>query len=1366
MAEATHDLLFEEYVRLMGDGIDRVRIKGVPPLCKTDALLVVGMQADFVPQDPVLNPEGGRFGVTGGANIVGTVVDLIDAAVASGATVCATRAYHPRDFSAFTTQGGPFPPHCVQGTAGSRFLPPVAAALANGVRTAGRTKVYVAFKGLHEDKTRMPQGDGAKAAKELNSMGSSLILKQSALLGGVGHEEEVDVDAPPDVLAVASDGVERGRLSLQQALGASDGGGPRRLFVCGLPLDYAVVETCVQAAACGYETYLVYDAARAAHMPGIGKVGSGFLVDPVSSLIPRLEPVGVRAVTAGALLGKDASIVCGLDRSISAVLSDARDGAEQDFPDGLLPFTVRPTTEVRCRLLAGGRRYTIEFASCPQLRVLEKLGLGSEGSCTPVTPLPAQWPEAPLEASFLCFANPIQSLSEFEAFGSAFMSCSASPVHAFAAYGGFLLLDNDHQVVSVQAIAAAGPDRFAAGFAGLQFAPPRDWPAAYTRQLNDDGRLLDVTMTALARRGASAFGWINPREAFSAAGHPPWVATESGGFVYTRLTGSPIFFELLPQPKQSVAYVTDIEGNWEYFLSWIERSEGLTLNAILRDGSAELSLSDGWRLVFGGDVCDKGGAVGGTMRVATSLIRLKEKYGRRVTILVGNRDANKMRLTSEMHASQLTHSMLPKVPGPYFVNKDRRVTPLKFISKLAEASKPPTDTPASPSRQPSSAEPPITDEIRELNTPINRIRYILVETMGAAGEEERRRAELAHVTGRDQASVSDAEVVASFVESVEEGGFMRRYLQLAQLAAIIDGTLYVHGGVVSGSADNDCIGLVPGHDKTIGDLVEWVDTLNGWHARQVKEWIATPLWADPVDGPASVESKEAYGARGGQALMDYVCPGGPSGVVLSRHLDKKSMPLALSTRVLQKLVRGGVSKLVIGHTPHGNCPTFIKQPEAVDGVFFETVMADTSYSDMSAGDNRGQAVSNVDFCADGVVRVSGVLHDGKAIDYAVDHTSALNIVGKLEVMPDESDEGRRFVKARFTETGDLLMCRHEGFKVEYSTMSWAQAQRMFGLPKLNAVTSSIFTRAGDPDLVGCEEDFEAATVDVLLWLFRKIDVDRDESLSYDEIKAALEHDQALLKVLSTLSTEIRSTDEAMRLMDTATDGRVSLQEFLEAFGATYDADVQARWEALQKEPAALPLSLSSPLSARPPKMSATPTTPHDTDALSTEALGWREKALAAEARASSFESQVDSYWHSRYLEAESRARTAEDALRTTASVASARSPSARGSVGTPSERAREEAPTPQRVITPDVGGSQVTGRHSAHLIMGRCITELSKIADDMRTTASGSPAAKKTTATVVEQAAAAARLAQQVSMLKALQRRQDGTPAVPQVELG
>ena len=83
------------------------------PLGPDDALCVIDMQADFLPHDPERNPHGGRFGVAEGLDIIDTIVKLVDMAADSGATVCATRDYHPIDHVCFTSEGGPFPAHCV-----------------------------------------------------------------------------------------------------------------------------------------------------------------------------------------------------------------------------------------------------------------------------------------------------------------------------------------------------------------------------------------------------------------------------------------------------------------------------------------------------------------------------------------------------------------------------------------------------------------------------------------------------------------------------------------------------------------------------------------------------------------------------------------------------------------------------------------------------------------------------------------------------------------------------------------------------------------------------------------------------------------------------------------------------------------------------------------------------------------------------------------------------------------------------------------------------------------------------------------------------------------------------------------------------
>ena len=92
------------------------------------------------------------------------------------------------------------------------------------------------------------------------------------------------------------------------------------------------------------------------------------------------------------------------------------------------------------------------------------------------------------------------------------------------------------------------------------------------------------------------------------------------------------------------------------------------------------------------------------------------------------------------------------------------------------------------------------------------------------------------------------------------------------------------------------------------------------------EWLAQPRWRHAADGPNELDCGAGYGARGGQALMDYVVPGGAAGVVLSRHLDKASMPLPMARPVVERLVAGGISRLIIGHTPHGNCALPARRP--------------------------------------------------------------------------------------------------------------------------------------------------------------------------------------------------------------------------------------------------------------------------------------------------------------------------------------------------------------------------------------------------------------------------------------------------------
>ena len=78
-----------------------------------DALVVVDFQNDFTP--------GGALAVPDGDAIAARLNEL--SADPRFELVVATRDWHPPDHGSFADQGGPWPPHCVQGTDGAELHP-------------------------------------------------------------------------------------------------------------------------------------------------------------------------------------------------------------------------------------------------------------------------------------------------------------------------------------------------------------------------------------------------------------------------------------------------------------------------------------------------------------------------------------------------------------------------------------------------------------------------------------------------------------------------------------------------------------------------------------------------------------------------------------------------------------------------------------------------------------------------------------------------------------------------------------------------------------------------------------------------------------------------------------------------------------------------------------------------------------------------------------------------------------------------------------------------------------------------------------------------------------------------------------------
>ena len=107
-----------------------------------DALLIVDVQNDFCP--------GGALGVAGGDAVARTLSDQARQFADAGLPVAASRDWHPEHTRHFISGGGPWPPHCVQGTPGADFhpdleLPAGTAIISKGMST--EDDGYSAFEG-------------------------------------------------------------------------------------------------------------------------------------------------------------------------------------------------------------------------------------------------------------------------------------------------------------------------------------------------------------------------------------------------------------------------------------------------------------------------------------------------------------------------------------------------------------------------------------------------------------------------------------------------------------------------------------------------------------------------------------------------------------------------------------------------------------------------------------------------------------------------------------------------------------------------------------------------------------------------------------------------------------------------------------------------------------------------------------------------------------------------------------------------------------------------------------------------------------------------------------------------------------------
>ncbi|NUP04820.1 MAG: hypothetical protein HOW73_02035 [Polyangiaceae bacterium] len=198
--------------------------------------------------------------------------------------------------------------------------------------------------------------------------------------------------------------------------------------------------------------------------------------------------------------------------------------------------------------------------------------------------------------------------------------------------------------------------------------------------------------------------------------------------------------------------------------------------------------------------------------------------------------------------------------------------------------------------------------------------FIFSHTMGAKDALAHRRTEL-ELEGRP---LSDDDVAQSFLDDLEPDGLLTRYLSVCQLSYREGPTLFVHGGV---TAEN--VGADPWHGERAADVDTWVDRLNTFYRDSMAAFVERRMCAD--------------GTPGWSELVDYQAPvrgtrNNQGSVVYARTTNDAGHPVLPARSVVDRLLADGIDRVVVGHTPVGDCPALLRDERG-----FQLVMADNSY---------------------------------------------------------------------------------------------------------------------------------------------------------------------------------------------------------------------------------------------------------------------------------------------------------------------------------------------------------------------------------------------------------------------------------------
>ncbi|MDX1902464.1 MAG: metallophosphoesterase [Gammaproteobacteria bacterium] len=444
--------------------------------------------------------------------------------------------------------------------------------------------------------------------------------------------------------------------------------------------------------------------------------------------------------------------------------------------------------------------------------------------------------------------------------------------------------------------------------------------------------------------------------------------------------------------------LTDTEGTKNFFEA-IQKSS--VLGYYPKDGLSFHRIPERAHFIFNGDLLDRGKFGFDHLRLLT---QFKLNYPDQVTLIAGNRDINKIRLSTELDKSQIRERLL-HCESPRWVSHQTR----------------PLDTVAG---QDINA---LTDEECQLIY----LKWMLKDTMGSPHAFRYMREALE--AENPQKTITDKDILNRFLQETSPDGPMGEYLSLTQLIEVIPGTsvLTLHGGLMPTN-----IGRTPdmkADEPMIENIYEWAHRYNQWYQQQIQLWREkkTPFSLQPASTPLDTISLPLI----------------PRSIVVGNMLDDHGRFNSPSIEIEKYLIRNKISLVLTGHNPYGDHPAILRGHNNVLFVSNDTCYADAHFTDPD--DTRGGALHTTEIIAD--EQLTKIFIQARLSDETETQTELTitpeGIIGDPYIGKVLADH--RLVQCRLA-SGDYRLIEKSGKNMHYSTITANQLEQELTKSALNA----------------------------------------------------------------------------------------------------------------------------------------------------------------------------------------------------------------------------------------------------------------------------------------------------------------------------